>query len=747
MDGLVPYASGPPLRPSTAPLTAHAHAHAVHYAVGHSSGEEHNPLAKTPADYLRAVRQRFWVVLAVAAPIIVGATLLVLRMPAVYQVTAEVIIEPPRPNSSVISIVNPNLAPKSEDGDDKFMANKITLLRSKSLIQSVLSDPALGFVALPGSDDPAGEVSLKLTTRNIPKTNFVQVSLEGDDPLRTTRLLNYLLDKFKEKVQLESNDSIETSKQIVNTSLGTLNAELKALDTKLYELIRSSNSIGIGGKSIKMQEFENLGDLVRAKKAEYESLSRNFQLKDMDHPQGANPYQGQIENLKQRIQLRQKQLNNVRRAARNAASDPAFLNAYQELATLTQQLHELETPQADVSHDQADSILAGARDEIAQIDDQRKAALREMKDALPEYQDYLKYTDAREQKARQIAELNEQLSEFEILSKTRNSPVTVTVQASEPTSPIKPKRSLYIAAAVFFAFGLGIGLVCLVEHLDHSVKVPEHLTAGLGLPLFGVVPWIHRSALNHKGGHLWVQGALDSHEADAYRNLRASLLGVACAKTRLRTILITSAKSHEGKSTTALNLATTCARAGERTLLMDVDLRRSSLGDVFPVDEHELGLVDVLKGELPWQRTVISTDIPNLDFLPTGSTAGVPIEVLGSRELRQLLISLSEHHYDRIIIDGPAILGLADCRMLGRMVDASVLVVRSGALELRPLQRAKAMLEQSKVWIAGVVFNGVRDDLQNWSSLAPGMPRRLSGLEDDGLDAPAPLTALAGESH
>jgi Mrp family chromosome partitioning ATPase len=148
---------------------------------------------------------------------------------------------------------------------------------------------------------------------------------------------------------------------------------------------------------------------------------------------------------------------------------------------------------------------------------------------------------------------------------------------------------------------------------------------------------------------------------------------------------------------------------------MDVDLRRPSLAGVFRVDDHDLGLVDVLRGDLPWQRTVVRTDIPNLDFLPSGETRDVPIEVLGTLELRQLLIALSSH-YDRVILDAPAVLGLADCRMLGRVVNAALLVVRTGAHELRPLLRTKAVLEQSHVVLAGVVFNAISEDLKNWSS-------------------------------
>jgi capsular exopolysaccharide synthesis family protein len=307
-----------------------------------------------------------------------------------------------------------------------------------------------------------------------------------------------------------------------------------------------------------------------------------------------------------------------------------------------------------------------------------------------------------------------------------------------------------IAMGLALSFGLGIGLVCLLEYLDHSVKVPEHLTIGLTLPLLGVVPRIRRTALVHRGGHLWTPGDPASIEADAYRNLRASLLGADDRLGPIATLLVTSAKAGEGKSTTALNLAATCARAGERTLLMDVDLRRPSLAEVFDRnDGHELGLVDVLRGELPWQRTVVRTDIANLDFLPTGDTREIPIEILGTLELRQLLIALAGH-YDRVILDGPAVLGLADCRMLGRVVDAALLVVRSGTHEMRPLQRAKAMLEQSHVVIAGVIFNGLHDDFENWSSYGPYTPYGTDGHGDrsrDGLDGPgdeSPALPMAG---
>jgi capsular exopolysaccharide synthesis family protein len=209
-------------------------------------------------------------------------------------------------------------------------------------------------------------------------------------------------------------------------------------------------------------------------------------------------------------------------------------------------------------------------------------------------------------------------------------------------------------------------------------------------------------------------------------------------------MLITSAKPGEGKSTTALNLAATCARAGERTLLIDCDLRRPSLRPVFETDDeadaddNDFGLVDVLRGELPWQRAVLRTGEANLDFLSCGDPRGVPIEILGTIELRQLITALSGH-YHRVILDGPAVLGMADCRMLGRMVDAVFLVVRSGAHGLSPIDRATEMLQQSRVPLAGYVFNGLDHDLRNWTSHA-SVPHDGNSDPRPGLDAPATVT-------
>ena len=705
MDGIQTYAGG------QRPLVA-----AVHPPGPSPSA------AKAPSDYLRAIRRRIWLVLAVAIPVATAGTLHVLRMQPVYSVSASIEIKPPRVDPLIKGLLTRGDVGNGDASDEKYIPNTLALLNSKSLAEDVVNDPASG---LPASEGDAAELMAKVKYRQIPQSNFYTVSLEGREPDRITRTLNFLLDKFQRRTDTESRDA---SVQAATQASGTMNTyitQLKSIEDDLTNHIRNSPSLAPGGRNLKEVEYEMFRQRLFSQQQAAKDLQQRAQFDTMKTTASPemNPARAariaELEGLRKNLN---KRLSKDRRLARDP-NDPATQMDERELRDVEVSLSRLQDNSGAAEGGPTaaqvyETVLSDAIGEIRSTEGQLSTALTEMKEAMPEFHKYTTLMSEREQKFRQVADLKEKLAAFTMLSATQKSPVKVVDLAAEPSSPLRPNRPAYIVGCIIFSLGLGLALVCFLEHIDHSVKVPEHLTAGLSLPLFGVVPRMLRNARNHRGGHLWTPGTPDSVEADAYRNLRASLLGATQATKPIVTLLVTSAKAGEGKSTTALNLAATCARAGERTLLMDVDLRRPSLNDVFHRTEGT-GLVDVLRGDLPWQRTVVQTDLPNLDFLPTGDTRDVPIEVLGSLELRQLLISLSEHHYDRVILDGPAVLGLADCRMLGRIVDAAVMVVRSGSQELRPLQRAKTMLEQSQVHIVGVVFNGLYEDLQNWSSYGP----------------------------
>ncbi len=686
-----------------------------------------NPAAaKTTSHYLKALRRRFWMVLSIAVPLAIASSILVLRLPPIYMAKGEVEINPPAIDPELSALMTHDTGRHDPSVTSSYVPNQEAKLRSKGLAQKVVSDPSIA-ADMAKYVDPAYELFKSLNVIRLKNTNLFIISLEGADPAQTRKLLDMLLIQLQTDAKLENDVKLDNTALYAQGRLKKLKEESLELQKEIVTALGKSNTIGPGGRSILEERFVNLGSIMSQKQLKLGELQQQLTMSEMmpkfEFDPEANGRAARIAELNKQRKTLTHVLEDMRKHIRMFNGDPSVKRAAGLLDDVLDELEELKSQQSFKKKQLStptEMIIEQYNREMDADRQEHGKLLAEMQKSIPEHQRILSMLKDREEREKQIVRMTDRLMEFDILKQqVVSSPcIKIPVSVAEPTAPIKPNRALLIGMGFFVSFGLGIGLVCLLEHVDHSVKIPEHVSHGLTLPLLGVVPRIRRSALTHRAGHLWTHATPDSIEADAYRNIRASLLGIADKLGPIVTLLVTSAKAGEGKSTTALNLAATCARAGERTLLLDVDLRRPSLGGVF-IDENpeaEIhGLVDVLRGELPWQRTVRHTELPNLDFIPTGDTRSIPIEILGTLELRQLLVALS-HHYDRVILDGPAVLGLADCRVLGRIVDSSLLVVRSGAMQLITLHRAKAMLEQSHVAIAGVVFNGLSEDINNWSS-------------------------------
>jgi polysaccharide biosynthesis transport protein len=682
-----------------------------------------NPAAtKTTSNYLRALKRRFWVVLAVAVPLAMTTSIMSLRQAPVYVATAEIEIKPPALDQWLTALVANETGHHNPSNDATYVANHEVKLRGRALAERVVNDPMIAPKVTQFADAPFELVMSPLVVQQNRKSNTFTLTLTGTDPTLTKELLETLLREFKDQTTQENSGALKLTGEYAQDNLAGLEKALKVLDNKINDAIAKSRTLGPGGRSIIEEEYVNLGAAMTQKQGRLGEIHQQMMVSQMfpkfEPDRKAEARESKLAQLHIERQKHELILQRSLKTARDH-HDPAIVEATLTLDGILDEIEELSAiKQKEAVANPTEMILEQYRKELDIDNENHGKLLAQMRESLPEHQEVLGLFRDREEKARQKIKMQDKLTEFGIVKAALENSESVRIPTSVGEPVPKGNKAIMLGLGLFVSIGLGISLVCLLEHIDHSVNVPEHVTHGLTLPLLGVVPRIRRTALTHRGGHLWTPGSPDSIEADAYRNVRASLLGIADKRGPIVTLLVTSAKAGEGKSTTALNLAATCARAGERTLLLDVDLRRPSLADVFiePDETAEVhGLVDVLRGELPWQRTVRHTEIPNLDFIPTGDTHDIPIEILGTLELRQLLVAL-EHHYDRVILDGPAVLGLADCRVLGRIVDASLLVVRSGAHHLTTLHRAKAMLEQSHVVITGVVFNGLTHDMNNWSS-------------------------------
>lgn len=678
---------------------------------------------KTPADYLVALRRRFWLVASTTFLGFLLLAIVVVRMPDKYESLGEVEVVPPTFDGHVSGMMASQIEQRAGQDADKFVANKVARLRSRGLALKVgLYEEA----RLDGNEqDVADEILENLSVRPRPGTNMYVMTLKGPNPARVTMLLEKLISSFSDEINREVEDRIKNSREHVASALAAQQRELQEIVERINRLVVESKILSPDGESLLERRYQNLRDALIQKRAKLDAMEHQTQtlaLRPAEQP--AMPSNALSERIAELRYQQDKYLDHaekLERNIRNPKRDPVVISVRNHVESLEEQIQKYEAmaeppPPVRLTTDVPDLFMESLRDETARIEQELEKINLQIQESLPQMLSFRTLDEERKRKITSIEGLRQQLSNFDILTKTRSQPVTITALPSQPVKPVWPPRKMLLAVSFLGSLAGSLGLVLLLEHSDKTVRSPEQIAESLGLPLYGVVPRIRRHPKLQRAGHLWTTAVPHSLEADSYRNLRASILGgLANQNKKARQILVTSAKAGEGKSTTALNLAATFARAGERTILVDADLRRPSLGGLVGDNTDRPGLVDVLCGRNLWQDVVSPAEIEHLDLMTTGHVGETPIEILGSRELRQLLAGLAKH-YDRVILDGPAVLGLADCRMLGQIVDGCLMVVRANPRNIHPIQRAKLMLQQSQVPLLGVVYNGLTEDYRNWSS-------------------------------
>lgn len=196
-----------------------------------------------------------------------------------------------------------------------------------------------------------------------------------------------------------------------------------------------------------------------------------------------------------------------------------------------------------------------------------------------------------------------------------------------------------------------------------------------------------------------------SSSSEAYRKLRTNIQ-FSSIDSQIQTIMIASALSGEGKTTTIGNLAVTYAQEGKKVLLMDTDLRKPAVHRMFNVPNH-VGLTSVLSSQYKVTEVLRETDVEGLHVLSSGPIPPNPSEMLGSRKMTALLESLKEE-YDVILFDTPPVLAVTDALIISSLCDGVLLVVSSGKVKKDLVKKAKAHLEHVNARILGAVLNNVQ---------------------------------------
>jgi capsular exopolysaccharide synthesis family protein len=314
------------------------------------------------------------------------------------------------------------------------------------------------------------------------------------------------------------------------------------------------------------------------------------------------------------------------------------------------------------------------------------------------------------------------LKEAGISSALQSSNIRIVDPAMIPNTPARPAKMRNVTLAFLVGLVGGVGLAILREYMDNTVKTPDDIETLSRLPSLAVVPAFQdsegdaprrRTLKDSLGnGHsrhveLVAQHLPKSQMSEAFRALRTALL-LSQAGHPPQVILVTSALPREGKTTAAANLAVTLAQLGDRTLLIDADLRKPGVGRLLNLNGNKYaGLSSYLAGVSSLDLvTVQHPAIPNLSAIPTGPLPPNPADLLSSHRLADALAELRTK-FKFIVIDTPPVMAATDAVILSVKADGVIMVVRSGETPKEAFSRTRDLLMSVKCRLLGVVLNAV----------------------------------------
>lgn len=314
---------------------------------------------------------------------------------------------------------------------------------------------------------------------------------------------------------------------------------------------------------------------------------------------------------------------------------------------------------------------------------------------------------------------SEKYEESRIAEAGKTANARIIDPATPPQRPIRPNRKLNVALAIFFGLGLGVAIAFIIELLDNSVRTVEDLEK-MKVNVLGAIPTINpdeiarrmkrrgykltsedRSRLMSK---LITNFSPKSPVSEAYRSLRTNILFANLDQT-MKTLVVSSSATKEGKSTTVANLAITMSQMGSRVLIIDADLRRPTIHSLFKLD-RQIGLSNALLGTYTLDEVIKPSGVENLDVITAGDIPPNPSELLSSNAMHKALSILTQR-YDMILLDSPPLIAVTDAAVLSTKADGVLMVVSSGYVTRKEVERAIQLLQNVRAKLLGIFLNGL----------------------------------------
>jgi capsular exopolysaccharide synthesis family protein len=674
--------------------------------------------------YLWVIKSHRFKILAFVALATAAAYLISARITPIYEATATIDVDRQTPPG----VIGQEATRHAANDSDQFLATQIKLLQSDSVLRPVAEKYGLlrhenqdgGRAQAPANVRPEdAPVLLKnLKVSRPANTYLLLVNYRSDDPQLAADVANAVSNSYLEhtyNIRIRASASLST---FMEKQLDELRAKMERSSLALSHFERELNVINPEEKtsilSARLLQLNTEYTNAQADRVRKDAVFGSVQSGSLESIE-ATPQGEDLRKLTERLNEAQENFAQVKshyganhpEHRKSAAQVAAIQRAFESTRKSIQGRVEAELRQAQAREAMLAKEVAATKSELDRLNARSF-----------EYQSLKREAEADK---KLYEELVRKIKEAGINAGFQNSSIRLADPARPGVVPVFPNIRLNVALTLLLSTLTAFGVAILADALDNTIRDPEQVARTMNAEVIGTLP----SVKNWKGRLGPVVSGLESTALvrpegapdgavsgfdEAVRTLRNSIL-LSDVDRRVRSILITSASPSEGKSTTGAHLALTHAQQGNRTLLIDGDLRRPSVHKRFKIPPGK-GLSNVLTSQEDWRTLLASPEeAPELHILPAGPPSRRASDLIG-RGLEELLNEAAQE-YDLVVLDAPPLLGFAEPLQMAAIVDGVIIVTRAGQTDRKAVANVVATLRRLRANVLGIVLNEVHKEMSS----------------------------------
>ena len=693
------------------------------YGGGYGDGGSGAGPQRSFKDYLLMFRERIWYLIVTLFIIFSGSILYTFNKTKVYTAVSQVQLF--RDDASALGAMGQgtemeqNQILSAED-----LNTQISVMESLSIIKGVeqrLQDELrLRFMA-PYEDilswsGPLTPLEILAKYRKIiPRrmSLMVNFAFSHPDPIVAAEVSNLFAKEFIDyNLKLNIDGSMKAVEDL-RIRADQQKDRVEELELKLAEYREQNNAVSLqSDENIAAVQLSHLNEIELTNKNIYDQFQTKWDQIETYRLEGRNlwelPFvaeQSRVASLLQQVSSTRIEISSLGKRYRE--KHPAMLQ-------LLQTLQEGELELSLAVQNSVDKIYAGYSEsksnyEVASLRlAEKEKELIELGKTKIEFNSLLRDLEVQQSF---FQALNQRMTTEKAQVNLKNPNARIVDEAFPPREdqPSSPNVVLNLAAGFFGGIATGVGLIFAVAFLDDRVKSAFDIEGTIGLPMLGVIPRIKKLDTSTKAQA--VASNVDRHVTETFRSIH-SALKLSDHSKNARVILTTSTVPGEGKSFVSSNLSLTFANHGEKTLLLDCDLRLPNVARSLQI-ENDLGMLDYVENGVSLDEVIVKEVYPNLDVLSTGGKSKNPTQVLNSAQFEAMFSDL-RNRYDRIVVDSPPLAAVSDALNLLPMVDGILYVIK-----FNTVKRKTAVINVRRLWesntpVYGAILNNITSVLSSY---------------------------------